>query len=53
MKEHETKFVERYDYWMCEKCGYKEKLSAEPFLNCPKCQREIIENVPLGAGVVW
>ncbi len=52
-----TKFIERYDYWMCEKCGYVRDANIWPsmldidgkntFLMCPGCGLEIIELVPL------
>ncbi len=52
-----TKFVERYDYWICEKCGYERKMSMlavgwkiddkDEFISCAGCGREVAELVPL------
>ena len=55
VKENETKYVERYDYWMCEKCG--DKLPAIlpgtcGVIWCHGCDRIVIENLPLDAGVI-
>lgn len=50
MKENETKLIERYDHWVCEKCGYETRPSCCPL--CPGCGRRVIEDVPLDAGVI-
>ncbi len=51
MKENETKFIEHYDYWICEKCGH---ISVEACRGiCPNCKLTIIDIVPLDDGVVW
>ena len=54
-----TKFIERYSYWMCEKCGYKWESesnilpaewsidSPDKYFKCQGCHREIIKFVPL------
>ena len=51
-----TKLIERYDRWMCEKCGHIEPRQFPAVLNsgggdshgsCIGCQREITELVPL------
>lgn len=52
-----TKFIEHYDYWMCEKCEYKWKSSISPlawnidaednYVSCRGCGLEIVELVPL------
>ena len=54
-----TKFIERFDYWICEKCGYKWESesnilpaewsidSPDKYFKCQGCQREIIKFVPL------
>ena len=51
MKEDETKMIEHYDYWQCEKCKYHA--SSFEWDTCPDCRRTIIERVALDAGVVW
>ena len=52
-----TKFIERFDYWMCEKCGYKWPASQLPeewnadagdaFISCDGCELQITVLVPL------
>ena len=51
MKENETKLIERYCGWMCEKCGEQIPRSLlESGLDmktCRGCKRKIIDKVPL------
>ncbi len=50
-----TKFIERYNSWICEKCGYEWESSVLPIgwqnkefvPTCPGCYRDIVERVPL------
>ncbi len=54
-----TKFIERYNNWICEKCGYKWESesnilpaewsidSPDKYFKCQGCQRGIIKFVPL------
>ena len=54
MKEYETKYVERYDYWMCEKCGHKHYLGCLGHCGliwCCCCGRVVIASLPLEAAV--
>ncbi len=50
MKDNETKYVERYDYWMCEKCGCKEPAilpNTCGVIWCHGCDRVVITSLPL------
>ncbi len=50
MKDSETKYVERYDYWQCEKCGCKHPATCPGHcgvLWCPDCGRVVIASLPL------
>ncbi len=52
-----TKYIEHYDYWMCEKCGCERDSTGVPeewnihtggwYGACCQCNRKIIELVPL------
>ena len=45
MKDNETKYVERYNYWMCEKCG--RTYETQFILWCYGCERRVIASLPL------
>ncbi len=45
MKDNETKYVERYDYWQCEKCGRTHQ--TQFILWCHGCGRRVIASLPL------
>ena len=50
MNVWETKYVERYNYWQCEKCGYKQPSAwvvACGLVWCPGCGRTVIASLPL------
>ena len=50
MKYNETKYVERYDYWQCEKCGCKHPATCPGHCGlvwCPGCGRTVIASLPL------
>ncbi len=55
MKENETKVIERYNGWMCEKCGHgwRSIVKYTRLKHCLGCKRTIIERVALDDGVVW
>ena len=46
MKENETKFIEHYWNWVCEKCA-QEVYATPPWLTCPGCKRKVIDFLPL------
>lgn len=48
-----TKFVERYDSWVCEKCG--REFRDIPWEGCPGCTSEVVELVTLDhdVGIIW
>ena len=45
MKQNETKYIERYDYWQCEKCGRTHE--TQFILWCHGCERRVIASLPL------
>ena len=51
MKEDETKLIEHYAGWMCEKCT--RDVPDNQWEKCPGCKRKIIAKVALDDGVVW
>ena len=48
MKDNETKYIERYDYWQCEKCGRTHE--TQFILWCHGCERRVIAILPLDMG---
>ncbi len=56
MKQNETKYIERYNYWQSEKCGHKHYagcLGHCGVVCCPGCGRVVIASLPLDVEVVW